>query len=189
MRKLRIFEHISIDGVIEAAGGTYGDWTGPYRTPEGFATVTAMYGENFDLILGRTTYDQWSGYWPKAPSSPMADRLNAATKYIVTHTPDSLAWGPFEAVNDLIEGVRRIKATDGADLIVCGSSTLTSQLIEHGLADELVLLVNPVLLGTGKRLFADGTPARSFHLENSTALSSGIVVNTYKFGGPLQNLK
>ncbi|WP_047492545.1 dihydrofolate reductase family protein [Terriglobus sp. TAA 43] len=189
MRKLRIFEHISIDGIIEASGGPYGDWTAPYRTPEGFAAVTAMYGENFDLILGRTTYDQWSDYWPKAPSNPMSDRLNAATKYIVTHRPESLAWGPFEAVTNLVEGVRHIKATDGADLIVCGSSTLTSTLIQQGLADELILLVNPVLLGTGKRLFAEGTPPRSFQLQNSNALPSGIVINTFSFAGSLQNLK
>jgi hypothetical protein len=71
----------------------YGDWTAPYRTPEGFAIVTAMYGETHDLLLGRRTYDLWSGFWPKAPKSPMADRLNAATKYVATHRPESLEWG------------------------------------------------------------------------------------------------
>jgi dihydrofolate reductase len=86
MRKLRIVEHISLDGVIQVSDGRgdgdfpYGDWTAPYRTPEGFAIVTAMYGETFDLLLGRRTYDGWSSFWPKAPKSPMADRLNAATK-------------------------------------------------------------------------------------------------------------
>ncbi len=115
MRKLRIFEHISLDGVIQASADEnnfpYGDWSAPYRTPAGRDLVTAMYGDSFDLLLGRRTYDGFSVFWPKAPSSPMADRLNAATKYVVTDRPESLEWGPFEAVGpdivrpDIVEGV------------------------------------------------------------------------------------
>jgi dihydrofolate reductase len=193
MRKLKIMEHISLDGVIQIFGRPgdnlpYGDWTAPYRTPAGLEKALAMYGETFDLLLGRQTYDMWSGYWPKAPKSPMADRLNAATKHVATHRPDSLEWGPFESIGpDLMEGVRSIKAKAGADLIVSGSSTLTSSLLEHGLADEIVLLVNPVLLGKGKRLFAEGTPPCAFALETSQALPSGIIINTYKAAGPLQS--
>jgi dihydrofolate reductase len=88
-----------------------------------------------------------------------------------------------------VKSVRDIKAKDGADLIVSGSSTLTSALLEHGLADELVLLVDPVLLGKGRRLFAEGTPPRSFALQSSEVLPSGTVINIFKFAGPLQNLK
>lgn len=195
MRKLKIVEHVSLDGVIQIASGPgedgdfpYGDWTAPYRSPAGLAKVLALYGERFDVLLGRRTYDLWSRYWPKA-AGPMADRLRAATKYVATHRPESLAWGPFEGVGpDLVEGVRRIKAAEGADLIVSGSSTLTSALLEHGLADELVLLVNPVLLGKGKRLFAEGTPPRAFTVASTTALPSGILINHYKAAGPLQNL-
>ncbi len=196
MRKLKIIEHISLDGVIQISDPRgeddlpYGDWTAPYRTPEGFAIVTAMYGETYDLLLGRRTYDGFSNYWPKAPKSPMADRLNAATKYVVTHRPESLVWGPFESVGpDLVEGVRKIKAKEGKDLILAGSSTLTSALLEHGLADEVVLLVNPVLLGKGKRLFAEGTLPRALALESTQALPSGIVINTFRAAGPLKNLK
>jgi dihydrofolate reductase len=128
-------------------------------------------------------------FWPKAPKSPMADRLNAATKYVVTHRTESLEWGPVEAVGpDLVESVRRIKATKGPDLVLTGSSTLTSTLLEHGLAEEVVLLVNPVLLGKGKRLFAEGTPPRSLALQSTQAMPSGILVNIYKTAGPLQNL-
>jgi dihydrofolate reductase len=170
MRKLKIMEHISLDGVIQVSDGPgdgdfpYGDWTAPYRTPAGLETVLAMYGETFDLLLGRRTYDLWSGFWPKAPKSPMADRLNAATKYVATHSPESLEWGPFEGIGpDLVNSVRGIKAKDGADLVLSGSSTLTSALLEHGLADEVVLLVNPVLLGKGKRLFAEGIGGRFCH--------------------------
>jgi dihydrofolate reductase len=196
MRKLKIMEHISLDGVIQISGSPsegdfpYGDWTAPYRTPAGLEIVLAMYGEAFDLLLGRRTYDLWSGFWPKAPKSPMADRLNAATKYVATHRPESLEWGPFEGMGpDLVDSVRGLKETDGADLILSGSSTLTSALLEHGLADEVVLLVNPVLLGKGKRLFAEGTPPRAFALRSTQGLPSGIVINTYNAPGPLQNLR
>ena len=191
MRRLKIFEHISLDGVIQSSGEDvfpYSDWTAPYRTPAGRDAVLALHGESFDLLLGRRTYDMWSGFWPKAPSSPMSDRLNAATKYIATHRPESLEWGPFEGLGpDIVEDVRRIKAHNGPDLILSGSSTLTSTLLEHGLADEVVLLVYPVLLGKGKRFFADGTPPRAFELASTKALPSGIVINAYKAAGPLKN--
>ena len=190
MRKLKLIEHISLDGVIqhgEDGDFPYGDWTAPYRSSAGLAMVLAEYGESFDLLLGRRTYDMWSGFWPKAPKSPMADRLNAATKYVVTHRPESLNWGPFEAVGpDVVDAVRGIKATDGADLILAGSSTLTSLLLEHGLADEVNLIVYPVLLGTGKRFFAESTPARALALDSTKALPSGIVVNSYTPAGSVQ---
>lgn len=92
MRKLKIIEHISLDGVIQHSADDgdfpYSDWIAPYRTPAGLAAVLAAQGESFDLLLGRRTYDIWSGSWAKAPSSPMADGLNAATKYVATHRPE-----------------------------------------------------------------------------------------------------
>ena len=107
MRKLKLVEHISLDGVIQVSGGPgedgdfpYGDWTAPYRTPAGLAMLLEKYGERFDLLLGRRTYDLWSGFWPKAPQSPMADRLNAATKYVVTHRPESLGNGARSRASD-----------------------------------------------------------------------------------------
>ena len=191
MRKIRIMEHISLDGVIQHSADEndfpYSDWTAPYRTPAGRDLILAAYGESFGLLLGRRTYDMWSGSWPKAPSSPMADRLNAATKYIATHHPEGFAWGPAESLGpDIVEGIRRIKAQDGPDLILSGSSTLTSPLLEHGLADEVLLVVYPVLLGSGKRIFADGTPPRSFELVSTKALASGVILSTYKLNGPLR---
>jgi dihydrofolate reductase len=190
MRELKIIEHISLDGVIQHSsedGFPYADWTAPYRTPAGRDAVLAAQGESFDLLLGRRTYDIWSGFWPKAPSSPMADGLNAATKYVATHRPESLGWGPSESLGpDIVEGVRRVKSQDGPGLILWGSSTLTSTLLDHGLADEVVLAVYPVLLGTGKRLFAEGTPPRSFELVGTQAMPSGIILSTYKVAGPLK---
>ena len=191
MRKLTIMEHISLDGVIQHSTDDdaflYSDWTAPYRTVAGRDAVLAACGDRFDLLLGRRTYDIWSGFWPKAPSSPMADSLNAARKYVVTHRPESLEWGPFEALGPgIVEDVRRIKAQDGPNLILWGSSTLTSTLLEHGLADEVMLLVYPVLLGTGKRIFAEGTPPCSFQLISTKATPSGIILSTYKVFGPLK---
>ena len=191
MRKLKIMEHISLDGVIQHSADdgdfSYSDWTAPYRTPAGQDVILAAYGASFDLLLGRRTYDLWSGFWPKAPSGPMADGLNAATKYVATHRPESLEWGPFEGLGpDIVEGVRRIKAKAVPDLIVWGSSTLTPVLLEHGLADEVLLLVYRVLLGKGKRFFAEGTPPRAFELDSTKALPSGIIINSYKVAGPLK---
>ena len=142
MRKLRIFEHISLDGVIQQSADEnhfpYINWTAPYRTPAGRDLLLAMYGEKFDLLIGRRTYDLWSPFWPKQPSSPMADRLNAAKKYVATHRPDTLEWGPFEAVGpDLVADIRRIKSQDGPDLILSVGSTLTSTVLERGFSDDV----------------------------------------------------
>jgi dihydrofolate reductase len=190
MRTLKIIEHISLDGVIQSSGEDdfpYSNWTVPYRTPAGRDAILAAHGEKFDLLLGRRTYDLWSGFWPKAPSSPMADRINAATKYIATHRPESLEWGPVEGLGpDIMAGIRRLKSQDGPNLILSGSSTLTSTLLEHGLADEVLLIVYPVLLGTGKRFFAQGTPPRTFELVTTNAMPTGIISNLYKVAGPLK---
>ncbi len=190
MRKLKIIEHISLDGVIQHSadddGFPYSNWTAPYRTTAGRDAVLAAHGERFDLVLGRRTYDIWTEYWPKA-SGPQADGINAATKYVATRRPESLGWGPFERLGpDIVEGIRRIKSMDGPDLILWGSSTLTSTLLEHALADEVLLLVYPVLLGTGKRFLAEGTAPRSFELVSTNAMPSGIILSTYGVAGPLK---
>ena len=195
MRKIKIIEHISLDGVIQAPGGpeedpsgfAYGGWAGPHADPEAGGDIVAAHGDAFDLLLGRRTYDIWSGHWPKAPKSPMADSINAATKYVATHRPKSLEWGPAEDLGaDIVEGIRRVKEKSGPQLIVWGSSTLTPVLLEHGLADELMLLVFPVLLGTGKRIFSKVTPPRELALVSTKAVGSGVIISTYKPNGPLR---
>lgn len=194
MRTVRIIEQISLDGVIQAPGGPnedgdypYGGWAVPHTDPAVGEAISAAHGEAFDLLLGRRTYDIWSDYWPKAEPSSMADSLNAATKYVATHRPDSLKWGPVEHLGpDIVDGVRRIKAKHGLDLIVWGSSTLTPLLLEHGLADEVLLLVYPILLGTGKRFFSDGSPPRELALVGTKAASSGVVISTYRPTGHLR---
>jgi dihydrofolate reductase len=190
MRKIRIMEHVSLDGVISPPGdGDYanGGWTAPYRTPAGAAAVAEAQGTSFDLLLGRRTYDLWADFWPKVKGGPFADGLNAATKYVATHRPENLGWGPVgDLGTDVMAGVHRIKSTDGPDLIVWGSSTLTSVLIEQGLVDEVVLIVYPVLLGPGKRFFSDSADPRELALVRTKATSSGVLINTYRNVGSLR---
>lgn len=126
MRNVRIFEHISLDGVIQQGsdkdgGFAYGEWTAPYRSPAGAQILAEVQGEHFDFLLGRRTYDLWSNFWPKVKGGPFADAINAATKYVATHRPDDLQWGPVEPLGaDMAEGVRRLRSSDGPDLIVFG---------------------------------------------------------------------
>lgn len=190
MRNIRIIEHISLDGVIQhddEGGFVYGNWTTPYRTPAGLTTLVEAYGSRFDLLLGRRTYDAWAGFWPTAGDGPMANGLNAATKYVATHRPDGLAWGPVQALGaDFVASIRRVQATDGPDLIVCGSSTLTSLLLDQGLIDEVLLLVYPVLLGQGKRFFSDRVTPRALAFVSSQVTATGVLINAYRPVGALQ---
>jgi dihydrofolate reductase len=194
MRKIRIFEHISLDGIIAPGrSGEYGDdyanggWTAPFRSPSGAEAVAEAQGSGFDLLLGRRTYDLWAGYWPTVKSGAIATGINAATKYVATHRPESLRWGPVgELGEDVMEGIRDVKSTDGADLIVWGSSTLTSVLLEEGLVDEVVLIVYPVLLGRGKRVFSDRADPRELAFVSSKVSTTGLLMNTYRYVGSLR---
>lgn len=184
MRKIRIMEHISLDGVIQHENSedfAHGNWTAPYRSPAGLEAVVEAQGSRFDLLLGRHTYDLWADYWPRAGDSPIANGLNAATKYVATHRPESLEWAPVGDLGaDVIAGIRSLKTTDGPDLIVWGSSTLTSVLLDQGLVDEVVLLVYPVLLGRGKRFFSDSADPHELALVSTKATSTGVLINTYR---------
>ncbi|HEY9534117.1 MAG TPA: dihydrofolate reductase family protein [Mucilaginibacter sp.] len=194
MRKIRIFEHISLDGVISPGEqGEYSDdfahggWTAPYRSPAGLEAVIEAQGSSFDLLLGRITYDLWSDFWPKAGNTPIANSLNAATKYVATHRPDSLEWGPVGYLGaDIVAGIRDVKSTDGPDLIVWGSSTLTSVLLDQGLVDEVVLFVYPVLLGRGKRFFSDSVDPRELAFVSTKTMPTGVLFNTYRHVGSLR---
>lgn len=193
MRKIRIFEHISLDGVIQPGGPNedsdyaHGGWMAPYRSAAGAEAVVEAQGKGFDLLLGRRTYDLWASFWPKVKDGPFADSLNAATKYVATQRPDSLGWGPVGDLGaDVMEGIRRVKSEDGPDLIVWGSATLTSVLLEQGLVDEVVLMVYPVLLGRGKRCFSDSADPRELALVSSKVTPSGALINTYRHVGSLR---
>jgi len=195
MRKIRILEHISLDGVVQAPGGRgeggddypHGGWTSQYGSAAGAEAITEAQGTNFDLLLGRNTYDIFAGYWPKAGNSPIANGLNAATKYVATHRPDSLEWGPVGDLGaDIMDGIRRVKSEDGPDMIVWGSGALTTALLEQGLVDEVVLFVYPVVLGEGKRFFDHGVGPRELALVSTKAVSPEVLMNTYRYVGSLR---
>ncbi|VTR94334.1 deaminase : Dihydrofolate reductase OS=Arcticibacter svalbardensis MN12-7 GN=ADIARSV_1878 PE=4 SV=1: RibD_C [Gemmata massiliana] len=180
MRKIKVIAHTSLDGVISPENEGSGGWTAPYRSPKGAALVAEAQGTHFDLLLGRRTYDLWAGFWPKAPSSPFADRLNAATKYVATAQPEGLEWGPVSHLGaDVVDRVRGLKASDGPDLVVWGSTTVTSVLFKEELVDEVVLCVIPVLLGRGKRFFSDSADPRELAFVSSKATPTGVLINTY----------
>ena len=190
MKKIRIMAHVSLDGVIAPPGDSdfaQGGWSAPYRPPAGAAALAEAQGTSFDLLLGRRTYDLWAAFWPKVKGGPFADGLNAARKYVATHRPESLGWGPVGHLGtDVMAGIRRVKSADGPDLIVWGSSTLTPVLLEQGLVDEVLLLVYPVLLGRGKRFFSDNADPRELALVSTKAAPSGVLMNTYRHVGSLR---
>jgi dihydrofolate reductase len=190
MRTIRIFEHVSQDGVIAPAGDdefANGGWMVPYRTPAGAAKLAEIQSTGFDLLLGRHTYDQWASFWPQMKGGPFADGLNAATKYVVTHRPEGLEWGPVGNLGtDVLQGIRRLKSTEGPDLIVWGSSTVTPVLLEEGLVDEVVLIVYPILMGAGKRFFSDSVGPQELALVSSFTSPTGVLINTYRHVGPMR---
>lgn len=191
MRKIRIFAHMSADGVIQPPGDdeyANGGWTVPYRSPAGAEALAERQG-SYDLLLGRRTYDMWADFWPKVKGGPFADAINGATKYVATHRPTGLEWGPVEAVlPDIADSVRRLRSTDGRDLVVWGSSTITPVLFEQGLVDDVVLLVYPVLLGRGIRFFSDRVNPHTLALVNTKATPTGVIVNEYRHVGSVNRV-
>ncbi len=178
---------IAPGGRHEGAEYGHGGWTTPYRNPAGAAAVAEARGRGFDLLLGRRTYDLRAGFWPKAGTSPMAISLNAATTYVVTHRPESLARGPVGDLGaDVLAGVCALKAQDGPDLVVRGRAAVTALRLEHGLVDEVVPGVDPVLLGRGLRAFTDHVDPRELALVRTTSTPTGVLVSTYRCVGALQ---
>jgi dihydrofolate reductase len=193
MRKIKIAEHISLDGVIQPGGPnensdwSNGGWTTPYRSPEGAALLAGEYSNGFDLLLGRRTYDLFSNFWPNMKGGPFADGLNAATKYVATHRPEGLAWSPVQTLGpDAIEGIRRLKSEDGPELLICGSASLTTVLFEQGLVDEVVLVTYPLVLGRGKRCFSDRADPRELALVSTKSTPTGVVLSVYRYVGAVR---
>ncbi|HEY3932984.1 MAG TPA: dihydrofolate reductase family protein [Gemmatimonadales bacterium] len=195
MRKIRILAQISLDGVIQAPGGRgeggddypHGGWTAPYRSAAGGEAVAEAQGKDFDLLIGRRTYDIFAGYWPTAGNGLLANGLNAATKYVATHRPDGLPWGPVgDLGTDIMAGVRRVKSEGDRDMVVWGSGAFATALLGEGLVDEVVLFVYPVLLGSGKRFFEGSANPRELALVSTKAMTSGVLTNTYRHVGSLR---
>jgi dihydrofolate reductase len=194
MRKLIVLEHISIDGVIQAPGGreedpsngfAYGGWVGPYGDEVGGNTLRKQMNKPFDLLLGRKTFDIWEPFWPKhADEWP---GVMTATKYVASNTRTSSEWQPSVFLNgDIAKKVAALKQEQGADLHVWGSGNLLQTLIKHDLVDTFWLMIYPITLGAGKRLFADGTIPAAFKATESILSSTGVIFVTYERAGAIK---
>jgi dihydrofolate reductase len=186
---------ISLDGVVQAPGGpeedttggfAHGGWMWPvFDEPVGHQVDTLFAGD-FDLLLGRRTYDIFAGYWPFMPAdNPIAAKFAKAEKYVLTRSDIALEWKPSHRLAD-VDALAKVKAGNGPDLVIQGSSTLYPQLLERGLLDRLVLMIAPITLGTGKRLFGDGTPAGSMKLVEQRTTAGGTLMATYEPAGALK---
>lgn len=195
MRKIVVFAMISLDGVMQAPGGPeedtsdgfkYGGWTMPYSDESFGKIINEELSVPFDLLLGRKTYEIWVPYWPKQ-MGPIADPFNKAKKYVVSDGSVDLAWKESILIHgDVAAKIKALKAEDGPVLHVWGSSLLIQTLLKNDLVDELRLRIFPITLGTGKRLFAEGTIPVAFELIDSQALPSGVILANYKRSGNMR---
>ncbi len=193
MRKVIVLEHISLDGVIQAPGGpdedtsggfSYGGWISPYSDEIGGTVLRRQMNLPFDLLLGRKTFDIWEPLWPQhADEWP---GVNTATKYVASNTRTSSKWQPSVFLKgDIAEKVAKIKQQQGPDLNVWGSGHLLQTLIKHDLVDVFWLMIYPITLGSGKRLFAEGTIPAAFKVTESTVTPKGVIVVNYERAGTI----
>jgi dihydrofolate reductase len=193
MRRVIVLEHISLDGVIQAPGGpdedtvggfAYGGWIAPYSDPILGTALRSQMNKPFDLLLGRKTYDIWAPYWPQ--HADIWPGVNAATKYVASNTMTSGEWQPSVFLNgDVAEKVAGLKRQPGPDLHVWGSGNLIQTLIKHDLVDAFWLMIYPITLGIGKRLFADGTIPVAYKVTESKVTSKGVIVVNYERAGAI----
>lgn len=188
MRNLIVLEHLSLDGVIQAPGGpdedtsggfTQGGWVAPYSDAVLGTALRQQMNLPFDLLLGRKTFDIWAPYWPH--HADIWPGVNAATKYVASNTLTAGAWQPSVFLSgDIAEKITAIKQQSAPDLHVWGSGNLIQTLIRHDLVDAFWLMIYPVTLGGGKRLFAEGTMPAAFQVTESTVTPKGVIVVTYQ---------
>ena len=195
MRQLIVLSFITLDGVMQAPGGPeedtsgdfkFGGWSVGYFDDMVGNAMGEQLGHSFDLLLGRRTYDIFAAYWPKADDA-IADQINGAKKYVVSHRPVSLDWKTTIPIQgEVVEEIKKLKAEDGPELQVHGSGHLIQTLLKHDLVDELWLKTFPVVLGSGKRLFSDGTMPAGWELLKSQVSPSGVVVASYARAGEVK---
>ncbi|MCA1577557.1 MAG: dihydrofolate reductase family protein [Acidobacteria bacterium] len=193
MRKIIVLEHISLDGVIQAPGGpeedtsngfAYGGWSAPYSDETIGTALAKKMNMPFDLLLGRKTFEIWAGFWPRhADEWP---GVNPATKYVASNTMTSHEWQPSVFLNgDISEKVAKLKREQGPDLHVWGSGNLLQTLIKHDLVDVFWLMIYPITLGAGKRLFADGTIPAAFKVTETIVGPNGVILVNYERAGAI----
>ncbi|HEY9532004.1 MAG TPA: dihydrofolate reductase family protein [Burkholderiales bacterium] len=197
MCKLIVAEHISLDGVIQSPGAPkedpsgdfrIGGWTAPYADKAIGQAVQDLLSLPFELLLGRRTYDIWAPYWPRVQAGhAIADLFNSVPKHVATHRSDKLDWKNSHALKgDLADAIRALKHQDRANLLTWGSGDMVRQLLAAGLVDELRLLIYPVVLGRGKRLFGDNAQGAAFTLVHSTSTPGGVLITRYVRSGEVR---
>jgi dihydrofolate reductase len=195
MRKLIVGTFLTLDGVMQAPGGpeeddsggfTYGGWSVNYWDEMMGQVMGEAMSTPFDMVLGRKTYDIFAAYWPNAPEEAGAKPLNDATKYVVSRSRPTLEWSRSVLIEgDAADGITALKKGDGPELQVHGSGNLIQTLMRHNLVDQYRLWVFPLVIGSGKRLFADGTIPSALKLVDSKVSTTGVVIGTYEPAGEI----
>ncbi len=193
MRKVIVLEFITLDGVIQAGGGpeedpsggfAYGGWQAPYSDDVLGTVMKRQMNMPFDLLLGRKTFEIWAPYWPH--HADIWPGVNPATKYVASNTITSHEWQPSVFLGgDIVEKVNNIKQTQGPDLHVYGSANLVQTLMKHDLVDAFWLKIYPLTLGSGKRLFAEGTIPAAFKVTDCKVSPSGVIIVNYERAGAI----
>ncbi len=186
-----------MDGVMQAPGGPeedpsenfkYGGWQAPLGDDETGKIIGTYFTKPFELLLGRKTYDIFASYWPNHPEiEDVATPFNSTKKYVVSHEEIPLTWNNSHLVTgNVIEEIKKLKEEDGPDLFVWGSGKLIQSLLTHDLIDTMHILMYPVTIGSGKKLFAEGTQPKTFKLTEGTISPSGVIIATYEPVGELK---
>ena len=195
MRKLIVSTFLTLDGVMQAPGGpeeddsggfTHGGWSVNYWDEMMPEVMGEALSAPFDLVLGRKTYDIFAAHWPHAPEEEGAKLFNEATKHVASRSQPTLEWSnsvPIEG--DVAEGIAALKKEDGPELQVHGSGNLIQTLLRHDLVDTFRLWVFPLVIGSGKRLFGDGTIPAGLRLVDSKVSTTGVVIGTYEPAGEI----
>ena len=194
MRKITVLEHITLDGVIQGGGGpdedtsngfAYGGWCAPFDDDVIGVEVKKMLDMPIDLLLGRKTFDIWAAFWPQ--HGDIWPRVNTATKYVASNTMTSSEWQPSVILNgDVAKKVAELKQGSGPDLHIWGSGNLLQTLMKHDLVDKFWLMIYPITLGQGKKLFAEGTIPVAFKLTETVVGSTGVILVNYERAGEVQ---
>jgi dihydrofolate reductase len=195
MRELIVNTFLTLDGVMQAPGGPeedpsgsfeHGGWSFGYWDEEMERAMGELMSKPFDLVLGRKTYDIFAAHWPQS-DDPGAEPLNKATKHVASTTLTDLEWENSKLIEgEVPDGVRALKQQDGPELQVHGSANLIQTLLKHGLIDEFRLLIFPLVLGEGKRLFDGGTVPAGLELASSQVSSSGVIMASYRSGAEIK---
>jgi len=185
MRKIIVTEFITLDGVIEAPGGNetphpHGGWQFKYSSPETGKYKIDELSSVDTLLLGKTTYEAFAAYWPGQTGDGFADPINQMPKYVVSRSLQKVEWNNSHILRDVAKDVAALKKSDGGDILVYGSATLVKALLHHDLIDELRLMVYPLSIGGGLRLFDDNRELKKFELKHSRAVDNGVLILEYQ---------